>query len=42
MEASGIERGRLFAVKSINEETLHKHGMSMEAVKKEVHTSLSS
>ena len=36
MEASGVKFGQLFAVKSINEKTLHKHGLDMTAVQKEV------
>ena len=36
MVASGIVAGGLVAVKSVNEETLHEHGVSLDLLKKEV------
>ena len=36
MDANGVKAGQLFAVKSVSAETLHKHGLDVAAVKKEV------
>ena len=36
MEASGVRAGQLCAVKTINDKTLHEHGLDMTTVKKEV------
>ena len=36
VEASGTVAGGLAAVKSVNEETLHEHGVSLDVLKREV------